>query len=166
MAEDIHHPAGAPDPRFGDPIGNWHKWFAWYPIQTFDGRTSWLRTIERRRIQLKSSITHMTSWWWQYRRSDGYVEDKPITDSDDLVRRSLPNAVREIASLGSLSFLQHRKLLDAADRIEQLEREKAGWQLKKSQMAANNLALRAEADTLAGALISLEAALNLSLIHI
>jgi hypothetical protein len=77
MAEHAHHPAGEPSPRFGDPIGNWHRWFAWRPIVTFDGRVSWFRWVERRRIQLKESITNFTSDWWQYRREDGYREDKP-----------------------------------------------------------------------------------------
>lgn len=71
---DGAHPAGEPEPRFGNPIGRWHEWFAWHPVQTFDGRWTWLTTIERRRIQIKETITHFTSDWWQYRRSDRYTE--------------------------------------------------------------------------------------------
>ena len=30
-------------PMFGDPIGEWHQWFAWRPVFTYDRRLVWLR---------------------------------------------------------------------------------------------------------------------------
>jgi len=59
------------EPYFGDPIGPWHPWFAWRPVRTFDGRWTWLRTVKRRRIQLKPHLDGGMPQWWQYRRDHG-----------------------------------------------------------------------------------------------
>lgn len=39
-------------PRFGFPITDWHKAFAWRPVRTFDGRWVWLPPVMRRRYHL------------------------------------------------------------------------------------------------------------------
>lgn len=54
-----------PRPMFGDPIGPWHRWFAWLPVRTYDGRRVWLRTIWRRGIQLHGHLPG-PGFWWQY----------------------------------------------------------------------------------------------------
>jgi len=55
-------------PRFGHPIGPWHNWFAWYPVDTVDGGWAWLVIVKRRRCQFHSHIDGGLGWWWQYRR--------------------------------------------------------------------------------------------------
>ncbi len=55
-------------PMFGDPIGDWKWWFAWFPVELFDGGYIWFKTVQRRRIQLHSYLNAHTDWfWWQYR---------------------------------------------------------------------------------------------------
>lgn len=54
-------------PMFGDPIGDWHRVFAWLPIDTVDRGWVWLRFVERRRIQLHSYLRGGLDRWWQYR---------------------------------------------------------------------------------------------------
>lgn len=56
---------------FGAPIGPWHRWFAWRPIRTYDGRGMWLRRVERRRIQIHDYIAAPLDQWWQYRALNG-----------------------------------------------------------------------------------------------
>lgn len=57
-----------PIPMFGDPVGPWHKWFAWKPVKTYDQRFVWLRTVERRCIQKHEYLPHGgADFWWQYR---------------------------------------------------------------------------------------------------
>jgi hypothetical protein len=55
-------------PMFGFPAGPWHRWFAWFPVETFDGGWKWLTFIERRRIHKKASLDGPPHRWWQYRR--------------------------------------------------------------------------------------------------
>ena len=62
-------PAPRPDdakPQFGDPIGPWHRKFAWLPTGTFDCGVKWLRFLWRRRVQKKSYLSG-PDHWWQYR---------------------------------------------------------------------------------------------------
>lgn len=58
------------NPCFGDPIGPWHRVFAWLPRQTFDGGWVWLRYIWRRRIQKHHYLFGGPDRWWQFRRFD------------------------------------------------------------------------------------------------
>ncbi len=57
-----------PSPRFGAPIGPWRPWFAWRPVETFDGVCTWLRPVMRRRIQKHDYLTggEPLAQWWQY----------------------------------------------------------------------------------------------------
>ena len=57
-----------PNPKmmFGDPIGPWHDWFAWFPIRTFDQRFAWLRKVRRRCIQKHQYLHGGADFWWQY----------------------------------------------------------------------------------------------------
>ena len=54
-------------PLFGSPIGPWHRYFAWYPVDTFDRGWKWLRAVERRRIQRHVYLDGGADRWWQYR---------------------------------------------------------------------------------------------------
>jgi hypothetical protein len=54
-------------PRFGNPVGPWHNWFAWKPVQTYDMRWVWLRRVRRRCIQKHEYLTGGADFWWQYR---------------------------------------------------------------------------------------------------
>lgn len=55
-----------PQPQFGTPIAPFHKWFAWYPIKTYDHRIIWLRPVWRRRIQKHQHLNGGPNDWWQY----------------------------------------------------------------------------------------------------
>jgi len=59
-------PAQIASPLFGEPIGPWHKWFAWRPVRTYDGRIVWGRYVLRRRIQKKLHLHRGLEQWWQY----------------------------------------------------------------------------------------------------
>ena len=52
-------------PMFGDAVGDWHWWFAWRPVLTYDERIVWLRIVWRRRIQSKDFIDGPMFSWWQ-----------------------------------------------------------------------------------------------------
>lgn len=53
-------------PMFGDPIGEWHQWFAWRPVFTYDRRLVWLRRVLRRCIQKHLWLRGGPEFWWQY----------------------------------------------------------------------------------------------------
>jgi hypothetical protein len=57
-----------PNPKmmFGDPVGPWHDWFAWFPIQTYDQRFAWFRWVRRRSIQKHQYLRGGADFWWQY----------------------------------------------------------------------------------------------------
>jgi hypothetical protein len=56
-----------PLPLFGDPVGPWHDWFAWFPVRTYDDQLCWLRLVRRRRIQAHHYLSGpCPSAWWQY----------------------------------------------------------------------------------------------------
>jgi hypothetical protein len=59
-----------PLPRFGAPCGNWHRWFAWWPVKSFDQRTAWLRFVSRRCIQKHDFLTGGADFWFQYSIED------------------------------------------------------------------------------------------------
>ena len=46
------------------PSGDWHRWFAWYPVK-IDNRTCWLKTILRRSIT-KAWYKDTGKIWWEY----------------------------------------------------------------------------------------------------
>lgn len=54
-------------PAMGVPIGRWHLWWAWHPVDTFDRGRFWLRWVWRRRVQWKSHLPPYPGRWWQYR---------------------------------------------------------------------------------------------------
>lgn len=51
--------------EYEERMGEWHNWFAWYPIRMAPHRCAWLQTVERRGV-LKSSFYEQ---WiqWEYR---------------------------------------------------------------------------------------------------
>lgn len=53
-------------PTRGFAIGDWHRVFAWWPIDTPDEGRKWLCYVERRRIQ-GYPADHVPHHWWQYR---------------------------------------------------------------------------------------------------
>lgn len=53
-------------PMFGDFIGEWHKWFAWWPVYTYDNRRVWLRCVWRRCVMNKYIIDPVQRKWWWY----------------------------------------------------------------------------------------------------
>jgi hypothetical protein len=55
-----------PRPRFGEPIGSWHRWFAWRPVKTYDQRRAWFRFVARRCIQKHEWLYGGSDFWWQY----------------------------------------------------------------------------------------------------
>lgn len=53
-------------PLFGRPVAPWHKWFAWYPVDTVDRGRVWLRVVNRRKVQKYLSLPGPTDQWFQY----------------------------------------------------------------------------------------------------
>lgn len=60
-----------PAPRFGFPIGDWHNWFAWKPVQTYDNQFVWLKTVKRRCIQKHDYLFGGPDFWFQYKAGEG-----------------------------------------------------------------------------------------------
>lgn len=56
---------------FYDPIGPWHDWFAWYPVDTVTHGWKWMVTLERRRIQTQLHLPVPVSRCWEYRPKGG-----------------------------------------------------------------------------------------------
>jgi len=56
-------------PLYGCPVAGWHRWWAWRPVRTYDGRWSWLITVDRRLIQKHQHLDGGGDFWWQYRRA-------------------------------------------------------------------------------------------------
>jgi hypothetical protein len=56
---------------FYDPVGPWHRWFAWRPVDTITHGWKWLRMVERRRIQSKLHLPGPIDQGWQYRTPGG-----------------------------------------------------------------------------------------------
>lgn len=59
----------APTPMFGYPVADWHRKFAWLPVDTYDHGWKWLCFVERRRIQKHWYLDGGPLEWWQYRSS-------------------------------------------------------------------------------------------------
>lgn len=67
-------------PMFGWPVAGWHRYFAWKPVQTFDGRLMWLRFIHRRLIQRHDYLDGGPDNWWQYKAvetNEGASHEQP-----------------------------------------------------------------------------------------
>ena len=55
-----------PMPTFGRPIGPWHRWFAWRPVNTVDRGWRWLIPTWRRRFQPHAYLDGPTFEWFLY----------------------------------------------------------------------------------------------------
>lgn len=58
---------GEAQPMFGYPVADWHRVFAWLPIDTYDQGWKWLCVVERRRIHKREFLDGGAGRWWQYR---------------------------------------------------------------------------------------------------
>lgn len=47
----------------------WHRWFAWYPVQVGDTWV-WLETVERVRVFIGPTLLPNTRRRWRYREVD------------------------------------------------------------------------------------------------
>lgn len=52
-------------PMFADPVGPWHRWFAWRPVSTIDRGLVWLRFVWCRRVQSHAYLDGPTWRGWQ-----------------------------------------------------------------------------------------------------
>lgn len=57
------------EPLFGSPVADWHRWFAWRPVDTVDHGYVWLAHIWRRRIQRHQYLNGGPDFWFQHRAS-------------------------------------------------------------------------------------------------
>jgi hypothetical protein len=57
----------APVMLVANPLTGWWRWFAWYPVRTWDARWRWLCWVERRRMHTKPYIDVPYSEWFQHR---------------------------------------------------------------------------------------------------
>jgi len=53
-------------PMFGRPVADWHKWFAWRPVETVDRGKVWLRVVNRRRVHKLYLLPGGADWWFQH----------------------------------------------------------------------------------------------------
>ncbi len=53
-------------PLFGTPVAQWHRWFAWRPVDTVDRGTRWLTVIHRRRVHQNGYLDGGPDFWFQY----------------------------------------------------------------------------------------------------
>ena len=42
-------------------LNEWHRWFAWHPVQLTDGRWAWLCDLMRR-----GQYWHTPEAWWEW----------------------------------------------------------------------------------------------------
>jgi len=54
------------EPLLGNPVGPWHRWFAWRPVQTVDRGWRWLVPVWRRRYQSKFSLPGPIDTWFGF----------------------------------------------------------------------------------------------------
>jgi hypothetical protein len=53
---------------FAQPVSGWWRWFAWYPVRTWDHRWRWLCWVKRRLMQKKPWLDGPLSRdWFQHR---------------------------------------------------------------------------------------------------
>ncbi|UTN91646.1 membrane protein [Arthrobacter phage Trustiboi] len=53
------------EPRFGSPVSNWYRTWAWKPVHTVDRGYIWLRPYWRRNIQRHAFLDGGPTFWWQ-----------------------------------------------------------------------------------------------------
>ncbi len=53
-------------PMFGDPISDWHRWFAWRPVDTADRGWRWMRLVWRRRVEKHHYLDGGADRWFQH----------------------------------------------------------------------------------------------------
>ncbi|AYD87289.1 hypothetical protein SEA_TENNO_86 [Arthrobacter phage Tenno] len=53
------------EPRFGSPVSNWYRTWAWKPVHTVDRGYIWLRPYWRRNIQRHAFLDGGPQFWWQ-----------------------------------------------------------------------------------------------------
>jgi len=53
-------------PKYGFPVCDWYKWFAWYPVDTVDRGWRWLSTVNKRRIHKHDYLDGGPDFWNQY----------------------------------------------------------------------------------------------------
>lgn len=53
-------------PRFGSPVSDWYRWFAWRPVETVDRGKQWLRIVNRRRIHKYHFLDGGADFWFQH----------------------------------------------------------------------------------------------------
>lgn len=53
---------------FCDPITGWWRWFAWYPVRTWDMRWRWLCWVERRALIKKAHLPGACGNPWHQHR--------------------------------------------------------------------------------------------------
>ena len=53
-------------PRFGEPITEWFRWFAWKPVETVDRGWRWLRPVWKRRVQKHEYLFGGGDFWFQH----------------------------------------------------------------------------------------------------
>lgn len=54
-------------PRFGEPISNWYKYFAWKPVETLDRGWRWLWVVYKRKCQPHIYLSGPATSFFQYR---------------------------------------------------------------------------------------------------
>jgi hypothetical protein len=59
-------------------IGQWHRWFAWYPVNTVCGTILWLETVEYRRSFKVWNLDIWGQWITEYRRLGSKAECSTI----------------------------------------------------------------------------------------
>lgn len=71
--------AGWPTMLFADPLTGATRWFAWYPIRTWDHRWRWLCWVERRLLHKKPNLDGpMGTPWWQYRLARASEQERAV----------------------------------------------------------------------------------------
>lgn len=64
-------------PAFGSPVADWHRWFAWHPVETVDRGWRWLRPVWRRRIEKHDYLYGGADRWFQHAVAVGRPQGRP-----------------------------------------------------------------------------------------